>query len=321
MTAAPQAHITLKRLWMRAGILFVMFFSVGAFMIHRAARIPQGDANYVAIGSSFAAGPGDGERAVGSYLPCFRSSANYAHLFAEQAELKLTDVTCSGATTRDVLDGGQFFQSAQLDAVRGTTKLVTITIGGNDVSYLGNLGAWACANDPADVPVSARLLGVCRSTANSEVEEAYAGLPAQLEKIVYEIHRRATAAQVVFIDYTDVLPDTGTCSELRLSPQQANAGRESAMRLATITAEVAWKTRSGLIQASQITHGHDVCSSQPWVYGFQFPKHSLSSGPVPFHPKFQAMQAIASVLAESFSGGSNNTNAEHKQSLQTTARP
>jgi hypothetical protein len=109
-------------------------------------------------------------------------------------------------------------------------------------------------------------------------------------------------------------PDAGTCSALHLSPQQADAGRVSAMRLASITAEVARQTRSGLIQASQITHGHDdICSPQPWVYGFQFPKRFLSFSPAPFHPKMEAMQAIASVLAERFSGGSSNIHAEDEQ--------
>ena len=61
-------------------------------------------ARYVALGSSFAAGPGPGWRAPGSPRRAGRSSANYAHLIAAHLGLELTDVTYSGATTRDILN-------------------------------------------------------------------------------------------------------------------------------------------------------------------------------------------------------------------------
>lgn len=70
-------------------------------------------------------------------------------------------MSCSGATTSDLLDGGEWFQPAQIDAVRPGTKLVTLTVGGNDVSYLGSLTAWSCANDPSKVPLLVRAVGTC----------------------------------------------------------------------------------------------------------------------------------------------------------------
>jgi len=115
--------------------------------------------------------------------------------------------------------------------------------------------------------------------------------------IAAAVHSRAPAARVIFVDYTDVLPATGTCSRLHLTTEEADAGRIIAARLAALTAEVAQRTNSGLIQASAITQGHDVCSAQPWVYVFQFPATALAFGPAPFHPKAEAMQAIADALA------------------------
>ena len=272
----------------------------GLTCIRYAARTPRGEAEYVALGSSFAAGPGDGQRATGSYFPCMRSSENYAHLFAQLAGLKLEDVTCSGATTDHVLEGGQFLQPAQLDAVRENTKLVTVTVGGNDVFYLGKLGAWACANDPEHVPRGARWIGLCKGSSEARVEQAFARLPAQMAAIVEQVHRRAPSARLIFVDYTTVLPDRGTCGRLHLSEAEADEGRQLAARLAAITAETAWKTNSGLVQASEITRGHDVCSADPWVYGFQFPQHLLSFGAAPFHPRAAAMQRIAEELVRQY---------------------
>ena len=60
--------------------------------------IPPGG-SYVAMGSSYAAGPG--------ILPvehwgAMRSGRNYPHQVAQALSLRLTDVTCSGATTSNI---------------------------------------------------------------------------------------------------------------------------------------------------------------------------------------------------------------------------
>src|SRR5258705_2776133 len=65
------------------------------------------DSEYVALGSSFGAGPGVATRAPNSPLACMRSADNYAHILARVRHLTFTDMTCIGATTKDVLEGGQ----------------------------------------------------------------------------------------------------------------------------------------------------------------------------------------------------------------------
>ena len=60
--------------------------------------IPPGS-RYVAMGSSFAAGPGLPTRVPGSPRRAGRSTGNYAHIVARALSLDLYDVTFSGATT------------------------------------------------------------------------------------------------------------------------------------------------------------------------------------------------------------------------------
>ena len=63
---------------------------------------------YVAIGSSYAAGPGI-DPAVGDRPAKARQSLrNYPHLIAHRLGLDLADVTSSGATTQDILRRTQF---------------------------------------------------------------------------------------------------------------------------------------------------------------------------------------------------------------------
>jgi lysophospholipase L1-like esterase len=100
--------------------------------------IPAGS-RYVAIGSSFAAGPGLPSRVRGSPRRAGRSTGNYAHLVARELGLNLDDVTFSGATTSDLLGPSASGTVAQLDAVTPETSLVTITAGGNDVGFVPRL--------------------------------------------------------------------------------------------------------------------------------------------------------------------------------------
>ncbi|OZC95446.1 hypothetical protein CH275_27110 [Rhodococcus sp. 06-235-1A] len=101
----------------------------------------------VALGSSFAAGPGI-EPVVDD--KAMRSGRNYAHLVAEDLGAALPDATVSGATTATILDKKQRVSTTrfapQIDAVRTSTDLVTITAGGNDLGYLGALLGCAAAN-------------------------------------------------------------------------------------------------------------------------------------------------------------------------------
>jgi lysophospholipase L1-like esterase len=128
--------------------------------------IPAGS-RYVAMGSSFAAGPGLPSRVPGSPRRAGRSTGNYAHLVARELGLDLHDVTFSGATTSDLLGPSAAGQAAQLDAVTPETSLVTITAGGNDVGFVPRLTLaslpWPLRILP---PVKARVesLGQTRAT-------------------------------------------------------------------------------------------------------------------------------------------------------------
>ena len=84
---------------------------------------------YVALGSSYAAGAGIGPLQPGSQQRCQRTTNNYASLLARRLQLQLTDVSCGGATTANLL-GPSNDLPAQLDAVVASPRLVTVTVGG-----------------------------------------------------------------------------------------------------------------------------------------------------------------------------------------------
>jgi lysophospholipase L1-like esterase len=157
------------------------------------ASIPAGS-QYVAMGSSFGAGPGLTPRAPGSPRRAGRSASNYAHLVARALGLDLRDVTYSGATTDDILRTSARGQPPQLDAVTPATRLVTLTGGGNDVGYLPRLTL-------ASLPWPLRTLPKARAQIAgfgdpAATDQRFAGVGRNLQAIVRGVRDRAPAARV-----------------------------------------------------------------------------------------------------------------------------
>ena len=261
-------------------------------------NVPSGS-RYVAMGSSFAAGPGVTKSADEPPTRCSRSTDNYAHQLARKRKLQLVDVSCGGATTAHIL--GRWNDLApQVDAVTPDTRLVTVTIGGNDLGYIGSLYASSCSGaEPAQQPSFCRPRAGVDSEARSRAlaaptEEAWAALEARLEAIATEVRLRSPAAELVFVDYLTVLPETELCSQTPLSKEAAAQARATAKRLAELTAAVAQRTKARIVRASQMSIGHDACSTDPWVTGFIAPAGGERFAP--YHPNLRGMAALADAL-------------------------
>lgn len=233
---------------------------------------------YVSMGSSYAAGPGIAPFEEGAPARCARSIRNYAHQLAGRRGLKLVDVSCSGATTANILaPWGE--QPAQIEAVTRDTRLVTITIGGNDIGYIRGLGPSPCLARPD-----------LKCPSNVATEEDYVALKAAMTRIVAETRKRAPKAVIALVQYPVILPPAGVCAALPLSEETASAARVKAERLARITAEVARQAGVTLIETDSFSRGHDACAAEPWMNGYPAP------GAAPFHPNLAAMSAIADAL-------------------------
>ena len=60
------------------------------------------------------------------------------------------------------------------------------------------------------------------------LRRAFAGLPARLQAIIDKIREKAPGARIAFINYTTGSPDTGTCPQLHLTEDEAEAGCKTA---------------------------------------------------------------------------------------------
>lgn len=235
---------------------------------------------YVSMGSSFAAGPGIAPYQDGAPARCARSTRNYANQLAAKRGLTLVDVGCSGARTAALLQPwGEL--PAQIDAVTADTRLVTITIGGNDIGYIGGLYGASCRM---------RAEANC-APESSPSETDYATLKAAMIGAITAIRTRAPKAQVVLVEYPAVLPAQGACAATPLTDTAADAARAKAARLLVITREAADASGATVIATSEFSRGHDACAAQPWMNGYPAP-----AGAAPYHPNLAAMTAIAEAL-------------------------
>jgi lysophospholipase L1-like esterase len=174
-------------------------------------RIPtqQPNATYVAMGDSFSAGEGippfETNTDVGGTNEnrCHRSSKAYPRLLEFDSSLNLGStafVACSGATTNTVRNGGSaegsWGEGPQIAALTQDTKVVTITIGGNDVGFKDF--ATACTVASCDFA----------TTAYSDIHgKITSELPGKLAD-VYEAIDNATSsnADIYVVGYPQITP-------------------------------------------------------------------------------------------------------------------
>lgn len=267
----------------------------GACSSAQSDSVPRGS-EYVALGSSFGSGPGVAERDPQSAPSCQQSNSNYAHLFAAKRGLQLVDRTCGGATTANILTNPQFGLPPQITAVNAQTRLVTITIGGNNLSYIGNLWAESCAGAPETVPDTWKP-HICKVRPETAVQAGIESLPQHLHDVVGAVRERAPHATIVLVSYVGVLPAKGACPDRApLSEQAQQNSSRVAATLLKITAKTAEQEHVKFLDADKLSENHDVCSSDPWVFPFTLPSRPDAFAPVPYHPNLEAMQAIADAL-------------------------
>ncbi|WHU47311.1 SGNH/GDSL hydrolase family protein [Gordonia sp. L191] len=219
-----------------------------------------------------------------------RSADNYPSLVARHLALALTDASCSGAVVADVVDRAQPGRASrpQIDALTPDTSLVTVTVGGNNVHYVGRVMAYSCQ---AVGPV----VGVRPEHCNAKPSpppgaREFAHLTDDLVRMLRAIHQRAPRASVLFVDYLPLVDGT-QCGQLPLTTEQQTE-TEGVYR--GLNAAIATASRRGdarVVAVSTAGRDHGVCSPDPWLFGYQ--------GSAPYHESPAGKAAIAEMVSES----------------------
>lgn len=170
-----------------------------------------GGASYVALGDSYAAGYGLADPTGAPVAACAQSARDYPHRVAQRLALDLTDVSCATATTADLRAASDAGAPAQLDSLGPDTRVVTVTIGGNDSGLF--LQAFSCLALTAQGPVIAgEDVQNCRSRfVRGGIDRLRRDIDGTISRNIADsvtaIRRAAPAARVVMVGYPTIFPD------------------------------------------------------------------------------------------------------------------
>jgi lysophospholipase L1-like esterase len=228
-----------------AGVVGVV--SAAAVLAPAAAHPTTPAPAYVALGDSVAAGVG-----APPYLDpdCARSDNGYPALLASvlPKQPSFRSVACAGAATADVL-------ADQVGSVGRQTRLVTVTIGGNDLDW--------------DIRVGACLQGTdadCTATVEQAKAFATGPLRARLDDVYRAVQKRAPRAEIVATGYPRFFETTPDCAAVPpASLVKRKALNEAVDVLNGVIAGQAHRAGARFSDVQPRFAGHGLCGTDPWI--------------------------------------------------------
>ncbi|KAJ5777355.1 hypothetical protein N7520_000601 [Penicillium odoratum] len=268
----------------------------------------------VSLGSSFAAGPG-----ISPQIEPFsakRSGQNYPHLLAKELDADLTDLSVSGATLLNITREPQtpaFSNDTfppQISSVPEDADIITVTAGGNDIGYIGNMIqdaesattlGWAASTLVQGVRSFKSIFSQPSTQINGPLSPEE--LPERLGDTLDKLHERAPRARIYLVEYLAVLgPCTKPHVDITFDQETIDHHSQVANALQQAYA-VAVATRSDWCERVPIHEcslEHALGSQEPWVNGFS---HSLIREGAVLHPNLNGMKAVAGILLKTIRKG------------------
>jgi lysophospholipase L1-like esterase len=249
-------------------------------------------AGYVALGDSYTAGP-----LIPNQIPpygCLKSDRNFPHLAAARIGLPLTDISCSGAETENMtapqeveLDGPN---PPQFSALRADTRVVSVTIGGNDIGFSEIAESCVTAN-----PFATPCLDKYNSGGTDLIAERIAETAPKVRAVLRGIRQRSPEARTYVLNYAAIFPETGLgCwPQMPIGYGDVPYLRAKQKQLNAMIAKQAARTGATLVDWYGASIGHDACEDPltRWVE----PLAPVNPA-APIHPNLAGMEGAARAL-------------------------
>lgn len=235
-----------RRLVRLSGRLGAALVAVVALLALGAVPASAAGAGYVALGDSYSSGVGAGDY-IGSSGACERSPNAYPALWAARTGTSVQSVACSGAATSDVT-------ANQLPALTSSTRLVSLTVGGNDVGF-------------ASIMTDCILKGssACVSEVAAAESQARAILPGRLDALYAAIRTRAPQARLVVLDYPHFY-DLSHWFCIGLAQASRTRIDEGIDVLDGLIQAAASRAGAVFADVRSAFAGHEICDSNRWLH-------------------------------------------------------
>jgi hypothetical protein len=218
-----------------------------------AAVIPASAAPaYTALGDSYSSGVGT-RTYYSDGTSCQRSPYAYPVIDAQRLGAALTFAACAGARVADV-------QNTQLGSLNGTTRYVTVSVGGNDAGFSDVISA--CARP---WPYT------CWTEINNANNIITNTLPGRLDSLYSAIHSRASSARIVVVGYPRLFNGQECNLASRISSGEQTELNHTADLLASTIGARAAAHGFAFVDVRQIFTGHAVCDAVEWINGLSYP--------------------------------------------------
>jgi lysophospholipase L1-like esterase len=274
------------------------------------ASAPASAQSLVALGDSFSSGQGAPpyeKGTTGHGNTCFRSDKSWPLLLARRLHLEGQSVACNGARVAEVVASDDRRRErerrvSQLSRIPSGVRMVTITIGGNDVGFKKVLTHCVTDRHPCDERY--------RKGTQDELEDRIHQLEGELPAVYDAIERKAPNARVIVVGYPRIFPRTiprhpvENCAVWgRITQREAgylNARTRSlnaAIGRAAAVADVDYVNVTGQFE------GHELrCQGESFVHRPQFRAGIPPYQPDAFHPNLAGYQRLAGVVADYLAG-------------------
>jgi lysophospholipase L1-like esterase len=252
---------------------------------------------YVALGDSYASGPLI-PVPTGEPAGCLRSNRNYPSVVAETLGIaEFRDVSCSGATTENITgpqDVPLGRNAPQLETLTSDTELVTISIGGNDISFSGIVTE--CAQRSPLQPTGSACKDHYTAGGTDELAQRIEEAAPQVAGVLAAVDERSPDARVLLVGYPAILPDEGPgCFPVvPFSPGDVAYLREVEEALNAMLADQAAGAGVDFVDTYTPSIGHDACQlpGTKWIEGL-----APTAPAAPVHPNALGMAEIGAVVA------------------------
>jgi lysophospholipase L1-like esterase len=254
---------------------------------------------FVALGDSFAGGNLIPASPSGTPAGCLRSSHDYgADAAVALGATRYIDATCTSATTTSMTQpepvlGGT--NPPQFSSLAADDSVVTLTIGGDDVGFLGVLETCATLSliDLFGHPCQRHYT----AGGTDRLAAAINATAPKVAAVLQGIHARAPLARVLLVGYPDILPSQGDgCwPEVPFAFGDVPYLRGIEIGLNQVLARTAAANGATFVDTYTATIGHDACQP-PAVKDVEgLIPASLA---YPFHPNRRGERVMAAqVLA------------------------
>jgi lysophospholipase L1-like esterase len=212
---------------------------------------------YVAMGDSYSAASGVLPPDPTAPPSCLRSTRNYPHIVAQAVGAQLTDVTCGGADTGDYAGSQSPGVAPQLDALSADTRLVTMTIGGNDSNvFIDSIVACGAAGLSTGGQGSP-----CKDRYGSSFEDTIRTTTyPSLVKALTAVQHKAPRARVAILGYPWILPESVGCFDrMPIAEGDVPYLRHEQATLNDAVRRAAAATGVTYVDMNTVSEGHDAC--------------------------------------------------------------